>query len=90
MQLFFSDIFDVGIICAISIFFLNIIVSGFKKKREGGPSSLSKRLLAFAASVASARHGRLIQGHRLRTGLPVVTETVAVEKCVEGEGFCTC
>ena len=90
MQLILSDILDVGTIASISIFFLNIIVSGFEKKREGGPSSLSKRLsVVAAASVASARHGRLIQGHRLRTGLPVMTETVA-EKRIKGEGFCAC
>ena len=88
MQLFFSDIFDVGIICAISIFFLNIIVSGFEKEREGGLSSLSKRLsVVAAASVALARHCRLVQGYRLWTGLPVAA---VAENGIEGKGLCAC
>ena len=40
MQLILSDILDVGTIASISIFFLNIIVSGIKwKEREGLPPS---------------------------------------------------
>ena len=55
---------------------------------EGGLSSLSKRLsVVAAASVALARHGRLVQGYRLWTGLPV---TAVAEKRIKGEGFCAC